>query len=204
MRRSIPAALVVIAGLLLMLDLLVVNPTVASVSGGIVELVILLSAAAALLGASALAIRHTRGLVTPGADRVGSMLVLVGMASVLVPGLLSDQGAAAPAVTWVVNALLVPIGASVLALVAVFLIPAARRGMRIRPRETGLMLVITSATLVLLLPLGGPVGAAFGAAAAWLLAVPVRGVFAGLLIGVALAMAVAATRVMFGLGGTDD
>ena len=204
MRRSLPAALVVIVGLLLLLDFLVVNPTLGAVSGAIVEVVVILFAAAAVLGAILLATRHGRALTLPGEDRIGSALVLVGMAIVLVPGLLATDGAAAPAVRWVVAALMVPIGASLLALVAVFLIPAARRGMRLRPRETSVILVAACVVLVLLAPLGGGVGTAFGDAATWLLDVPLRAVFAGLLIGVSLAAAVAATRFLFELADTDE
>lgn len=204
MRRSIPAALLVIVGILLLLDFLVVNPTLGALSGAIVEVVVILFAAAALLGAVLLAMRHAGALALPGKDRIGSALVLVGMAIVLVPGLLATDGASAPAVRWVVGALLVPIGASLLALLAVFLIPAARRGMRLRPRETAAMLVVACVVLVLLLPLGGDAGTALGEAAGWVLDVPLRAVFAGLLIGVSLAAAVAATRFLFGLGGADD
>lgn len=204
MRRSLPAALVVLVGLVLLVDLLVANPTLATLADAVVEVVVILFAAAALLGAVALAIRHGRALGLPGEDRIGSALVLVGMAAVLVPGLLASEGAAAPAVRWVVGALLVPLGASLLALVAIFLVPAARRGMRARPAETAVLLGAAGVTLVLLLPLGGPVGEATGAAADWLLAVPVGAALAGLLLGVAIATAVFATRVLFGLASGDD
>ena len=73
MRRSIPAVLLVVVGLLLLLDFLVVNPTLGVLSGALVELVVILFAAAALLGAAALAVRHGRSLAVPGEDRVGSV-----------------------------------------------------------------------------------------------------------------------------------
>ncbi len=203
MRRSAPAALLLVVGLLLLLDLLVANPGLEALAGAILAIVGILFATAALLGGGALLVRHACGLLDPDGDRVGSALVLVGMAVVLVPGLVAPDGAASPVVRWVVGALLVPIAASLLALTAVFLLPAARRGMEVRSRETAVLLLAAMVTIVLLLPFGGPAGEAFGGAAAWLLRVPVGGVFAGLLIGLALATAVAAARVLFGLG-TDD
>lgn len=203
MRRSAPAALLFVVGLLLLLDLLVANPGLEALAGGILAIVAILFATAALLGGGALLVRHARGLLDPDGDRVGSALVLVGMAVVLVPGLVAPDGAASPVVRWVVGALLAPIAASLLALTAVFLLPAARRGMEVRSRETAVLLLAAMVTIVLLLPFGGPAGKAFAGAAAWLLRVPVGGVFAGLLIGLALATAVAAARVLFGLG-TDD
>ena len=204
MRRSLPAALLLVVGLLLLLDLLVANPSLASLTGGIGEVVIVLFAAVALLGAGTLAVRHARVSIEPDGDRIGSVLVLVGMGIVLVPGLLAPEGAGSPVVRWVVGALLVPIGASLLALTAIFVIPAARRGIRLRGRDNAVLLLAAMVTVVLLLPLGGAVGSAMADAAAWLLRVPVGGVFAGLLVGLALATAVAAARVLFGLGASDD
>ena len=203
MRRSAPAALLFIVGLLILLDLLVANPGLEALTGGILEVVVILFATAALLGGGTLLVRHARGLLDPDGDRVGSVFVLAGMAIVLVPGLLAPEGAASPVVRWVVGALLVPIAASLLALTTVFLFPAARRGMQVRSRENAVLLLATMVTIVLLLPLGGPAGDALAGAAAWLLRVPVGGVFAGMLIGMALATAVASARVLFGLG-TDD
>jgi hypothetical protein len=203
-RRSLPAALVLVVGLLLLLDLLVANPSLDAITGGIGEVVVILFAAAALLGAGALVARHARGVMDPDGDRIGSTLVLVGIGIVLVPGLVAPDGAASEIVRWVVGALLVPIGASLLALTAVFVIPAARRGIRLRGRDNAVLLLAAMVTVVLLLPLGGVVGSAMTDAAGWLLRVPVGGVFAGLLVGLALATAVAAARVLFGLGSADE
>lgn len=200
MRRSIPAVLIVLVGLVLLLDFLVVNPSLSALAGAVLEVVVILFAAVAVLGAVALAVRHARAVTASGDDRTGSWLVLAGMAAVLVPGLLGPDGAGGPVVRWLVAALIVPLGASLLALVAIFLVPAARRGMRLRPRDTGVLLVAAMVALILLLPIGGSIGDALGVAADWTLDVPIRAVFAGLLIGVALATAVAATRHLFGLG----
>ena len=58
MRRSLPTALVVVVGLVLLLDFVVVNPSLAALSGALLELIVLLAAAAAITGGLALAIRH--------------------------------------------------------------------------------------------------------------------------------------------------
>jgi len=47
MRRSIPVVLVVAVGLLLLVDFVVINPAVATLASGALELVVLLAAAAA-------------------------------------------------------------------------------------------------------------------------------------------------------------
>ena len=54
MRRSLPTLLVVGVGLLLLVDFVLINPTVAGLASGVLELIVLLAAAAALAGAATL------------------------------------------------------------------------------------------------------------------------------------------------------
>ena len=63
MRRSLPTALVVVLGLVLLLDFVVINPTLATISDGLLELIVLLAAAAAVAGGVALVLHHARNLV---------------------------------------------------------------------------------------------------------------------------------------------
>ena len=58
--------------------------------------------------------------------------------------------------------------------------------------------------LVLLLPLGGVAGERMSAAASWALEVPIAAVFRGILLGVAILVAVAAARTMLGVGSADE
>ena len=66
------------------------------------------------------------------------------------------------------------------------------------------MAVAALAVLVLLLPVGGSVGSWLDGAAAWALAVPLGGVFRGLLLGIAILGAVVAARTMLGIGAGDE
>jgi hypothetical protein len=127
------------------------------------------------------------------------------MGLVLLPGLApGTSGADAPAVRWVVAALLAPLVAAVLSLLFPLLLVAAGRGLRIRPRETALMLTAAAAVLILLLPIGGELGTWFGTTAAWVRDVPVAAVFRGLLIGVAAMGALTAARILLGSDASHD
>jgi hypothetical protein len=205
MRRALPAALVVIVGLVLLIDFVVVNPTLAGLAGLLIEYVVLLAAAAAITGALALTAAHVTDLLHRRGDRVGSILVLAGMGLMLVAGFYpGSTGVTDPAVRWLVGALLAPLIASLFALLFIFLLAAVYRGLRLRAREMGVMLAAAAVVLVLLLPIGGPPGDWLSASAGWVLAVPITGVFRGLLIGIAIATAVTAARLLLAVDGTPD
>lgn len=205
MRRPTIAALVVVTGLLLLIDLLVVNESLGEVADLLVEAAILVAAGVALAAAASLALRRGGDLWRRRGDPVAALLVLAGMTAVLVAGLRpGSAGTSDPAVTWIVAALIVPIGATLFGLLFVSTLGAARRSLDQRGPEAPVMVAAAIVAIVLLLPLAGSAGTWLSEAAAWLLAVPIGAVFRGLLIGTAIAAAVMAARTMLGIGSADE
>jgi hypothetical protein len=205
MRRSLPTALVVLIGLVLLLDFVLINPILGGLADTLLALVVLLAAAAAVAGAVALILRHWTDLVERRRDPLGSLVLLSGFGVMLLAGLYpGSSGVGGPAVRWLVAALLAPLVASLFGMLFVFLLMATRRGLVMRPRQTALMLVAATAAVVLLLPIGGGAGAWLAAAAGWATDVPIGGAFRGLLIGVAILTAVHAARVLLAVDGADD
>jgi len=205
MRRSILTGVVLVTGLLVLLDLMIVNPSLHGAAGAVNELLVLLAAAAAVGGGATLAAHHARTLAAGDGDSTASIVLLVGMASMLVAGLRpGSSGSSDPAVLWLVAALLAPIAASLFALLFVFLLAAIRRGFALRLRETSLMAGAVAVVIVLLLPIGGQAGDWLAAGAGWVRDVPLAGVFRGLLIGTGILVAVSAARSLVGLDPDDD
>lgn len=205
MRRPAFGAIVVVVGLLLLVDLLVVNPTLGDLAGLVVEAAILVAAGAALAVAASLGIRRAGDLWRRRGDPVAALLVVAGMAAVLVAGLRPGAtGASDPAVQWLVAALLVPIAATLFGLLFVTTLGAARRSIETRGAEASVLVAVALVTLVLLLPIGGAPGAWLSGAATWALAVPIGAVFRGLLLGVAILAAMVAVRTLFGIWTTDE
>lgn len=205
MRRPTLTALVVIVGLVLMADLLVVNTALDQVAGIVIDAAILVAAGAALAAAGALGTRRIADLWRRRGDPIAAVLVLLGMAAMLVGGLRPGSvGTGDPAVQWLVAALLVPIGASLFALLFVTTLGAARRSLAGRSREGTLLVSAAFVTTILLVPLSGGVGAWLADAAGWSLLVPIGAVFRGLLIGIAILTAVYAARTLLGMGAADD
>lgn len=205
MRRSILTGIVVVTGLLILLDLMVVNPSLDDVAGAINELLVLLAAAAAVGGAATLVAHHARAIAARATDATASIALLAGMAAMLLAGLRpGSTGSTDPTVLWLVAALLAPLAASVFALLFIFLLGAFRRGFALRVRETALMAGAATAVIVLLLPVGGAVGDWLAAGASWVRDVPLAGVFRGLLIGIGILVAISAARSLLALDGDDE
>ena len=205
MRRSILTGIVLVTGLLVLLDFMVVNPSLDSAAAAVNELLVLLAAAAAVGGGATLVAFHARNLAAGDGDAGGSIVLLVGMAAVLVAGLRpGSAGSSDPAVLWLVAALLAPIAASGFALLFIFLLGAFRRGFALRVRETSLMAGAATLVIVLLLPIGGQAGDWLASGAGWVRDVPLAGVFRGLLIGIGILVAVSAARSLLALDGDDE
>lgn len=205
MRRSLITGVALVSGLLVLLDLLVVNPSLGQAAGALNELLVLLVAAAAVGGGATLVAHHARALASGGGDPIGSIVLLVGMAAILLAGLRpGSSGSSDPVVLWLVTALLAPIAASLFALLFLFLLRAVRRGFALRFRETAVMAGAAAVVIVLLLPIGGQAGDWLSASAGWVRAVPLAGVFRGLLIGIGVMIAVSAARTLLALDRDDE
>jgi hypothetical protein len=205
MRRSLITGVALVSGLLVLLDLLIVNPSLGDAAGALNELLVLLAAAAAVGGGATLMAHHALGLARGSGDAIGAIVLLVGMSAVLLAGLRpGSSGSSDPVVLWLVAALLAPIAASLFALLFLFLLGAFRRGFALRARETGVMAAAAAIVIVLLLPIGGQAGDWLSATAGWVRAVPLAGVFRGLLIGIGVMVAVSAARSLLALDRDDE
>lgn len=205
MRRSVPGLIVILVGLLLLVDFVIINPTLADIADALLRLIVLLAAAAGITGATFLVARHGRAILEGGPHRMESGVLLAGLAAMVVAGFYpGSQGAADPAVRWLVSGLLGPLVASLFAILFVFLLVAMRRGMQLRSRQMRVMLAAAAVVIVLLLPVGGVPGDWLAGIAAWTQAVPIGGVFRGLLIGVGVVVALQATRILLTVNASDE
>jgi len=204
-RRFAFPALVLAVGLLVLADLLIVNQSLAGVAGVAIDAAILVAAGAALAAGASLGVRRAGDLWARRGDPVGALAVLAGLAAVLVAGLRPGaSGASDPAVGWIVAALIVPIGATLFALLFTSTLAAMRRSVARRDRESVVLVAAAVVVLVLLMPLGGKIGAWLAGSAGWVLAFPVGAVLRGMLIGVAILAAVLGARTLLGVGPSDE
>ncbi len=205
MRRPTIPALVIAVGVLVLADFLVVNDSLGDLAGVAIDAAIVVAAGAALAGVGALAARRANDVWRRRGDPLGAGLLLAGMAAVLIAGLRPGAGGASdPAVGWIVSALMLPIGATLFGLLFVTTLSAARRSVDTGGREAIVLVGAAVVLLILLVPIGGTVGDALAAVADWALEVPIGAVFRGILIGVAVLVAVFGARTLLGIGSTDE
>lgn len=205
MRRATTPAIVIVVGVLLLVDFLVVNDSLSQLADLAVNAVILIGGGAAVAAVATLAVRRAGDLWRRRGDPVGAVLVLVGIGAMLIAGLRpGSAGATDPAVRWLISALLVPIAATLFGLLFFTTIAAARRSAAGRGRQALVLVAAAAVMLILLLPFGGEAGDRMSAAASWALDVPIAAVFRGILLGVAILVAVVAARTMLGVGSADE
>ena len=205
MRRATTPAIVIVVGVLLLVDFLVVNDSLSQLADLAVNAVILIGGGAAIAAVAALAVRRAGDLWRRRGDPVGAVLVLVGIGAMLIAGLRpGSAGATDPAVRWLISALLIPIAATLFGLLFFTTIAAARRSAAGRGRQALVLVAAAAVMLILLLPFGGEAGDRMSAAASWALDVPIAAVFRGVLLGVAILVAVVAARTMLGVGSADE
>jgi len=204
-RRPTIPALVIAVGVLVLADFLVVNDSLGDLAGVAIDAAIVVAAGAALAGVGALAARRANDVWRRRGDPLGAGILLAGMAAVLIAGLRPGAGGASDAaVGWIVSALMLPIGATLFALLFVTTLSAARRSVDSGGREAIVLVGAAVVLLILLVPIGGTAGDALAAAADWALEVPIGAVFRGILIGVAVLVAVFGARTLLGIGSTDE
>ena len=207
MRRPTFAGVVVVVGVLLLADYLVVNASLGEIARLVIDAAILVAAGAGLAAVASLLIRRGGDLWRRRGDPVAAVLVIVGAAAMLIAGLRPGSGGTAdPAVGWLLNALVIPIAATLFGLLFVTTLSAARRSLdgRAGGREASLLVGVAIVSSLLLLPLSGAAGAWMAEASAWALAVPIGAVFRGLLLGIAIVAATFAARTMLGIGSADE
>jgi hypothetical protein len=204
-RRFAFPALVIVVGIVILADLLVVNPSLASAAIVAVDAAIIVAAGAALAAGASLALRRGTDLWARRGDPVGAVAVLVGIGIMLAAGLRPGAtGAGDPSVGWIVGALVIPLGATLFALLFTTTLGAMRRSLDGGNREATVLVAAAVIVLALLVPLGGGAGGWLASAASWVLAVPVGAVLRGILIGVAVLAAVLGARTLLGVGPSDE
>jgi hypothetical protein len=206
MRRFAFPALVIVVGIVILADLLVANASLGTVATIAIDAAIVVAAGAALAAGASLALRRGRDLWERRGDPVGAIAVLVGIGAILAAGLRPGAtGAADPAVGWLIGALVIPLGATLFALLFATTLGAMRRSLTgSHNREATVLVGAAVVVLALLLPIGGGAGDWLSAAASWVLVVPVGAVLRGILIGVAILAAVVGGRTVLGIGPSDD
>ena len=193
MRRTLPIAVAVACGLIVLGGFFFPYPQLASLSAILVEGATILAACALLLGILNLLSVHARR----GTGREGKwglswvlMLALVGTLAL---------GVARPssqAIRWVFDYLYYPLEATMAALLAFFAVSAAYRAFRLRNVEAAILLVTSLVLLVTQLPISEAIAPQLPLIRDWLYAIPVTASMRGIILGIALGTIGTSLRIL--------
>lgn len=194
MRGALPGLVALLAGLIVLLDLLFENPLLDAVGSRLLEGAIILGAFALVLGLWNLLATHERRIRRREPGWPTSVAILLSALGSLVLGVVAWQQ---PAWTWFYRYLLFPLEASAGALLAFAIANAAVRTWRFGTLEGSLLLLAGLPVLLGSLPLGTGWPAGLGALRDWIVAVPVLAAVRGILLGVGLGVVATGLRVLF-------
>jgi hypothetical protein len=207
MRRSLPMAIAIAMGSLMLLDFFFDEPRINALGRFFVESTVIVAGFALLLGIINVLVVHIRRIIQRQ-DGWPYSIALVSMAViVLVAGIPGPDSAA---VGWIFDHVQFPLQAATFSLLAFFVATAAYRGLRLRSLES--LAFVLAAIVVLLgqVPASRYLSDLIPAAKDWILNVPSTGGIRGIIIGVALGTVATGIRVLMGFDrpysgrGEDD
>jgi hypothetical protein len=195
--RIVALVLTILTGLIVLVGYFI--PALAPVQSVLLNWAIILAGSAALVGVLNLILVHGTKITQREKGTIYSAILLVCLFATLLFGMV--LGPDHPDMRLLVNAIIVPVEASLLALLAVTLLYASIRLLR---RRANLMSILFIATALLML-IGtatlpfGEIGALNNFLRPWFQHVLVLGGARGILIGVALGTLTTGLRVLFGI-----
>ncbi len=196
MKRSIPMAIAIAIGSLMLVDFFFDERHINALGGFFVESVVIIVAFALLLGLVNVLRVHVRKISRREEGWIYSIALLAVAVVVLVAGI---PGSDTRFVTWIFDNVLFPLKAATFSLLAFFVATAAYRGFRLRSLESFAFMVAAIMVLLGQVPVGRYLSELVPAAKDWLLAVPATAGARGIIIGVALGTIATGVRVLVGI-----
>ena len=200
LKRSLPAAVAIIVGALVLAALVTSDPLLDAIGTYLIETTVIIAAFALLLGILNVLRVHTRTIRERPSTRLYSLVLIASLLVVLAFGLplLPNRpwGPSQPVVHWIFGNILAPIQASLSALIAFFVVTAVVRLFRVRSVESFVMLIVA------LIVLAGQVTVGLVPVLPeikdWVMDVPAMAGVRGILLGVALGTILTGIRILLG------
>jgi hypothetical protein len=198
-KRSLPLAICLIFGIAMMVQFFIPHP----VSTGFYDLttkwVRIVAAFALVLGTGSLVMYHIDKLQRKRAGWVYSIVTLVAAAITAVIGLGWGIKSGTIFQDIIFQNILVPLNASMFAILAFYMASAAYRAFRARTREAALLLVAAFIVMLGMVPIGYSIWHKLPEVAEWILSVPNMAAKRAILFGVALGGIATSLKVILGI-----
>lgn len=195
-RRSIPMAIAIAMGALMLVDFFFDEPHLNDLGRFFVESTVIVVAFALLLGLLNVLVVHVGRIISRQEGWYYSIGLLAMAGVVLVAGV---SGPDSRVVTWIFDYVQFPLQAATFSLLAFFVATAAYRGLRLRSLESVAFVLAAAIVLLGQVPIGRYLSGFIPAAKDWILNVPSTAGMRGIIIGVALGSIATGVRVLMGI-----
>jgi len=198
-KRSIPLAICLVMGVAMMIQFFIPHP----ISVGFYDLttkwIRIVGAFALVLGTGSLILYHVDKLQRRRQGWYYSIVTLVAAAATAVIGLGWGVKTGSPLQDVIFSNLLVPLNASMFAILAFYMASAAYRAFRARTREAALLLVAAFIVMLGMVPVGRAIWGKLPELAEWVLSVPNMAAKRAILFGIALGAIATSLKVILGI-----
>lgn len=198
MRRSIPLAVTLVAGIAMILQFFIPHPVSVEIYSVSTNWVRLISAFSLVLGAGSLIIHHTTRLQRRMPNWEYSIVTLVGLAVTLVAGFGWGMKPNGPLDTIYLN-IQVPLGAAMFSILAFYLTSASYRAFRARNREATILLIAAFLVMLGSVPVGTTIWNKIPIISEWILTVPNMAAKRAIGFGIALGGIATAFKIILGI-----
>lgn len=199
MRRSLPLTICLVMGVVMMIQFFIPHP----VSVGFYDLttkwIRIVSAFALVLGVGSLILYHLDRLQRRRPGWVYSIITLVALLVTAFVGLARGVKPGSPLQEVIFKNMLVPLNASMFAILAFYMASAAYRAFRARTKEAALLLIAAFIVMLGMVPIGTAIWGKLPEVAEWILSVPNMAAKRAILFGVALGAIATSLKVILGI-----
>ena len=199
-RRYSPIVLAFCAGMLIIMDYYIQQPTLNKVAADWLVFITILVNFALIIGFVSVSRIHIRNIRRRTTGWYNSVATLIALFAMLLIGWPLSEGkfTAHPTYTYWFNNLYVPLDSTIFSLLAFYIASAAYRAFRARTTEATILLI--SAVIVMLgrAPIGPAVWGEFTPITSWIMGIPNTAGMRGIIIGVALGTLSMGIRVLTG------
>ncbi len=199
MRRSLPLAICLGMGILMMIQFFVPHPVSVAFYDLTTKWIRIVSAFALVLGVGSLILYHTDRLRRQRPGWAYSIVTLVALVITAVIGLAWGVKPGSPLQEVLFKNMLVPLNASMFAILAFYMASAAYRAFRARTKEAALLLIAAFVVMLGMVPVGESLWRKLPEVAEWVLSVPNMAAKRAILFGVALGAIATSLKVILGI-----
>ncbi|MEO0080416.1 MAG: hypothetical protein ABIK44_07060 [candidate division WOR-3 bacterium] len=199
MRRTLPLAVCLVMGIVMMVQFFVPHPVSIAAYDLSTKWIRIVSAFALVLGVGSLVLHHVERLRRRRPGWFYSIVTLLALVVTAVIGLGWGVKPGSPLQEVLFKNMLVPLNASMFAILAFYMASAAYRAFRARTKEAALLLVAAFVVMLGMVPVGAALWGKLPEIAEWVLSVPNMAAKRAILFGVALGAIATSLKVILGI-----